>query len=357
MMLLNIIHKDLKIFCSKLPQNLLALLIFPLIMGLLYGALYDSITSNTIKFNNTNVYYQGTNSDLDEALNKLLTSKGFEFVLLKGPLKGTLDSNSLALEISAKGDIKITNNGQMTIEKEMIINAVNKFAENSNINIEASKYLGEINSKGPAVSVITLQQNKKIPEKLVMVTSCFTLISIFIALVLSSSFFSEKRSNILKRMLSMDMNKKEIFLGNFLSSFVITLLLISSYYIIAYYFIFRVKINLLSLIIVILINSFFISALAAFIIGIFKSEKTVKLIFMPFVMVLMFFGGSLFPVDSYKGAATLAVFTPNYNLMKLYEGVLQGSPIGELTGDIFKILIPALILTIIGAVVFCLREE
>jgi ABC-2 type transport system permease protein len=245
----------------------------------------------------------------------------------------------------------------MTIEKEMIINAVNKFAENSNINIEASKYLDEINSKGPAVSVITLQQNKKIPEKLVMVTSCFTLISIFIALVLSSSFFSEKRSNILKRMLSMDMNKKEIFLGNFLSSFVITLLIISSYYIIAYYLIFRVKISLISLIIVILINSFFISAVAAFIIGIFKSEKTVKLIFMPFVMVLTFFGGSFFPVDSYKGAAALAVFTPNYNLMKLYEGVLQGSYIGELTGDIFKILIPALILTIIGAVVFCLREE
>lgn len=257
MKIINIFIKNIKTFRANILPNLLVLIIFPLILGLFYGMLYDKM-------------------------------------------------------INPQYDYFIVNN---------------------------------------------IDSVRELSSKSIMLTSAYTALSLFIAINFSSYFLRERGNHVVRRLDAVNLSKETIYLGEVLSSFLISLFMISLYYFIAYYLILKIEINLINLFIAIILNSIFICSFNGLIIGIFRTERGVKTIIMPIVFLMMFLGGSFFPVDSIKNAAKFAKLTPNYNMQKIYSNILAGNTFDSFSHIAFKMLVISLIFMVIGYFSFSLKER
>lgn len=389
-----ILIKDCKEFLSNIFSNTFMFLIFPLILGLLYGILFENMINPKITFHDTEVYMVNEdNGTYGKALNSLFENDHMSFVNLENSTSQELDDRlnknkkslgivipknfSSSIEEKKEISIKIINKGPKSLEKDLILNLLNDFIENTNLHIKSLAIMKEnikdeikleeeiqtfmkVNaelSRTSFTSIKDVKSPEKLSSKASMLTSSFTAISLFIALTLASNFLKGRESSVVNRLCSINLSKNTLFFGKFASCFLLSFILITIYTLISYKIILRIPISLSKLFMVIALHSLFLGSLEGLIIGLFRKDRTLKNIIFPIVFLFMFFGGSFFPLESFKNASVLSKFTPNYNLQKIYEGILLNKSFGELFPIALSLIVISAIFIIIGNLKFSLREE
>lgn len=213
----------------------------------------------------------------------------------------------------------------------------------------------ELDLTSPHSQIIELEPEPKMTSRENMLTSSFTGVSLFLAFTLTGIFLKSLEKRVVSRLMSISLNKWQLYVGNTLSAFIISFGLTLVYFIISYRLILNLKLNFLALILVIALHSAFLAAVHGFLISIFQTERSMRNITTPFIMMFMFLGGTIFPVDSFKGANNLAAFTPNYLLKNIYENLVLARP--TVSHEVVILTVISLALLIGGGVLFSLREE
>ena len=260
-------NKGLKVFCANCLRHAFIFLLFPLVLGVLYGALYANFTVP-----------------------------------------------QLAPDISA-----------------------------------------ELNPTSPHSQIIELEPAPKMTSRENMLTSSFTGVSLFLAFTLTGIFLKSREKRVVGRLMSISLNKWQLYVGNTLSAFIISFGLTLIYFIISYRLILNLKLNFLALTLIIALHSIFLAAVHGFLISVFKTERSMRNITTPFIMMFMFLGGTIFPVDSFKGANNIAALTPNYLLKNIYENLVLTRP--AVSPEVITLTVISLALLVGGAILFSLREE
>lgn len=169
------------------------------------------------------------------------------------------------------------------------------------------------------VTVLTIKNPLSAIGK--MQLSVFTGCTFFIVSLFASQFVKNRRHQFTNRLVAMGYHKRHVFLGEGLSYFFISLLIITCFNVL---FIFWHHLSvstdpkvILTFLALVVAQALFATAYALFALGTFKTEKLFSLFhFLP-AFVIAFLGGSFFPVDQ---VATSGVYQwmPTYYLNKLY---------------------------------------
>ncbi len=386
MKLLNILMKDIKVFNSQFVQNMFMLLVFPIIIGLLYGIMYENILENKLELNTLKVFVLNEDDGVaGTAFDSLMESDSLAFIDRIGvadlqELNSNIDRNKNAVGIilgkelsqklmnGEKTDFRILDKGNITIEKTIFNSILKNFTDNMNINFQAAGIIAEnslsqdevigkierftkLNSEISAVNFVesTKTEGKtKISSIAMFLTSIFVIFAFFI----NTEFLAERDKHILSRVIASGASSKTVFWGNFLSIFSLTFFISGIYFLISYYFIVPARPFVLDFLGAIALLSVMIASFYAFIIGFFTTERTMKIFFGMIFFAFIMFGGSFYPADQFSITAKVAVFTPNFNMQKILESLVSGGNLAQEGVRIISLLIICSILTLTGLFMF-----
>lgn len=372
MKLITQFKKDFRYFRASIVYFIFSFMIAPIVLGLLYGALYQKMVSPDIELDPINIYIEESIDDIYmPVVKQLLNNNYLDFIntqnVLDNELENKLKENDKSLGIKEENKvIKIINYGPNSTEKNIVtslispvINAIShKNIEKMNdkeLNKVVEEYL-QLKTKD-FTELNEIDTNRKFNSYQLMVVGVFTAMSFFIAVTFASNFLKEREDSVLRRLFSFDITEKSIYFNTTVSVFIISLLLIISYSFIAYRLVLKMEFSIIKMIIMNIIQAGFIASLYGLFIGLFRKEKIFKNLITPIIMVIMVLGGSYFPVDMFKNLAKFTKYMPNYNLLKIYENVLLGQSIKELTYPISFLLGATVLLIITGMAKFLVKEE
>jgi len=209
----------------------------------------------------------------------------------------------------------------------------------------------ELNAKTSATNFVTADKTEgktKISSIALFLTSVFVAFAFFI----NTEFFQERDKNILKRVFASGASYKTVFFGNFLSIFSLTFFISGIYFLISYYFILKISPPVLDFLGAISLMSLMIASFHSFIIGLFSTERTMKVFFGVIFFAFVILGGSFYPADSFSITAKVAAFTPNFNIQKILESLITGTNLASEGIRIITLLIICAVLTITGMIMF-----
>lgn len=155
-----------------------------------------------------------------------------------------------------------------------------------------------------------------------MQLSVFTGMTFFLVSFFAAKFVKNRRSQFTNRLVAMGYTKKQVFLGEGISYFLVSTLMIGAFNVL---FSIIHKVSLASdaksyilFGVLILSQGLFSSAYALFALGIFKTEKSFALFhFLP-AFIISFIGGAFFPVEQISNGGFYE-WMPTYQLNKIYE--------------------------------------
>lgn len=155
-----------------------------------------------------------------------------------------------------------------------------------------------------------------------MQLSVFTGMTFFFVSFFAAKFVKNRRNQFTNRLVAMGYTKKQVFLGEGISYFIVSTLMIGAFNLV-FSVMHKVSLaqdfkTLLLFGVLILLQGLFSSAYALFALGVFKSEKTFSLFhFLP-AFIISFLGGAFFPVEQISNGG-LYEWMPTYHLNKIYE--------------------------------------
>jgi len=386
MKIFTILKKDIRVFTSSFAQNIFMLLIFPLIIGLLYGMMYENILENKLELNTLKVFVLNEDKGIaGQALKNIMDSEALYFVekievTTEEELQANINKNKNAmgiflpsnlsdnLFIGQKETFNVMDKGNISIEKSIFNSILKEFTNNLNTNFLAGKIISEntinkqdidgkiaefmeLNAKTSATNFVTADKTEgktKISSIALFLTSVFVAFAFFI----NTEFFQERDKNILKRVFASGASYKTVFFGNFLSIFSLTFFISGIYFLISYYFILKISPPVLDFLGAISLMSLMIASFHSFIIGLFSTERTMKVFFGVIFFAFVILGGSFYPADSFSITAKVAAFTPNFNIQKILESLITGTNLASEGIRIITLLIICAVLTITGMIMF-----
>ncbi len=172
--------------------------------------------------------------------------------------------------------------------------------------------------------------------------SLLTLLLLFAGLTLSSDIWEERRAGTLRRGLSVPFPVRWLVLGKFLAGtlVILTILVLATAF---GRFVLRLPHQswFAGALFLTLTGAVFISSMTALQV-LFRTERGASMIVMLIVMVLMFGGGSFFPLEAMPDfLRSIATLTPNGWALTRYKAVIEGS---AAPGDL---LVPVILLVAI----------
>jgi ABC-2 type transport system permease protein len=342
------IFKDLRLYKKDFAINLISFLIFPILLSFFYGFMQERGFQSSSKINKFSVSLEdkdnSTSSKIigeifkDKSLEDIIQLKaadedlqivipeGFEKSLQSGE-KLTLNINQVKKDTSVPAHIVegILDNFTMNAT---IANGVNKNIYNSNLtdaekqNLAASfavKFNEAFGSS--AIKEETLTMSKRLNSFEYYSIAMLTFISVLIIVSYSVEFIKERGEGTLKRVYSISINGRELFLGKVGFIFVTSTLAH-----LAYVLFFRAigkgfSGNIFLLLSAVIINGLFIAAVSGLLISIFKDEKAAKVVLNTLMMVSVMLAGVFFPIDiiDNKFLNVASKFTPNSWLADMYK--------------------------------------
>lgn len=372
MRILTQINKELKYFKSSLHFFLLCFLIAPIVLGFLYGALYEKLLTPDIEINPIKIYLADTAEDIYlPALKELLKAKELDFIYVENVLPSELEKmtekNRKSLGIKEEDQtIQIVNHGASSTEKEIVKNLIKPLVTTlSHLDVKTlnkeerteiiEEYLFLSDKDFTTVEEVAVQ--KRLTSYQLMIINVFIGLSFFITVTFASSFLKERESSVICRLFSIDVPKRSIYSNTVLAVFIISLLLVTTHSFLAYGIILKTQFSFIQMFILNIFHAGFLAALYGVFIGLFRTEHFFKNLITPILSMILFFGGSFFPIDTIQNLAKFVHLLPNYNLLKLYEGLLLGTSLEKLIYPILFILAAIAILFLVGIFKFSLQEE
>lgn len=194
-----------------------------------------------------------------------------------------------------------------------------------------------------------------------MQLSVFSGMSFFLVSFFAAKFVKGRRNQMTNRLVAMGYTKRNVFLGEGIS-----FLLVSTFMVAAYHFIFswihqvNFSVDLISIIqffLLIILQALFATSYSLFALGVFKTEKNFSLFhFLP-AFVISFLGGAFFPVEQVSNGG-IYQWMPTYHLNKVYESwyifnSFEKQPLGMTFG---VLMIASVLFLVVGYKSFKLEE-
>jgi len=388
----QIFIKDIKVFLSSIKFFILLLLVLPITIGFLYGLMYERSFNPDRQLQKAKVALV----DLDggqysSSLKSVFTNDAMkDFIDLQevediDTVKKNLEkgdySTAIVIPLNFSKDlldrkntvIKILKAPSAGFESSTVYDAVYSYVnilnsnssligtledslkDKSSIGIAMEKLIPDSISleTSPYVNTTNLEDVKKLNSKQYFFTSMLIFMSLFICLITAQGFIKEREDGTLKRLEAASLDISTLFTAKILCVFVLALVEITM--IIGISSLFGVKWagNYMNLILVILLQSFTITGITAFFMGVFRQGKILGVVFSLVTTLMACFGATFYPL-MYSGgiARTLAEFTINYWMQLAYSGAILGKGINEFITPIVILLVTGTAGLIIGRLKF-----
>lgn len=332
MRLINQLKKELVYLKAAWVYILMGFFIAPIALGLMYGNIFEKMTSTDIKLEPLQIYMAADkDTEAYEAIILLLQQEHIEIIEVEEDeiqANAKQGKNALGLQIQEKR-VEILNYGADSTEKTIVRNMI----EMSNGQLVETPT--ETITKSEPIVTRILEQEKRLNSYQVFVAAVYTAMSFFIAVTLATNFIKERQQSMMGRIFSMNISKQWFYSLSLISVLIISFVMVFLYSIIAFKFVLGFRLNWMKLLITNILHAGFITGLYGLFISLFYDEKVFKTYITPIIMVIMILGGSFFPVDMFGEPFKAALFMPNYHLLQLYKGIFLNQPLLELNSSIF----------------------
>jgi ABC-type multidrug transport system permease subunit len=348
MKILAYIFKDLRLYKKDFAINIVSFLIFPVLLSFFYGFMQERGFQSASKISKFSVSIEDKDNsasskmisevfkdksledvlelkDIDEDL-QIVIPQGFEKSLQSGE-RMTLVINQVKKDTAVQAHVVKGVLDSFTMNAS-IANGVSKNIFNSNLTEDEKKSLiasfavkfGEA-FRGSAIKEETLTMSKRLNSFEYYSIAMLTFISVLIIVSYSVEFIKERGEGTLKRVYSISINGRELFLGKVGFIFITSTLAH-----LAYVVFFRIigkgfSGNIFLLLGAVVMNGLFIAAVSGLLISIFKDEKAAKVVLNTLMMVSVMLAGVFFPIDiiDNKFLNVASKFTPNSWLADMYK--------------------------------------
>lgn len=355
--------KDLKKFLSGIKLYIFTLLIFPIALSILYGAIYKNQVNPEVKLPKIKVVI--LNKD------KGIYAKKLEMVFKNSRVKSFIDvkyidnfksiqakiedgSVSAAIIIPENFSDRIDENKKTNIEMikspiagektEVVYEIINSYLDVLNNNSAVAKTLKEnTNDKKRLEEVMprllvrvaklstdnystttNFELEKKITARQYYASAMLAFTGFFITLVTASIMTQEIKTGTMSRMMSTTVNYFQLFIEKIVFCFVITIVFICVYVGIRFMLGNNFGGKGFEVFITILFQAFAMTGLASLLMSIFKKTKTMNTICMPFIMLYSAFGGAFYYVDEAAVKFKYMKLTLNYWITDAYNKIALG---------------------------------
>ncbi|MBW9144047.1 ABC transporter permease [Clostridium sp. CM028] len=378
MKIFRIFIKDIKVFLGNIKFYVLIYLIMPLLLGVLYGMMYEKQLNPDRHIPIVNVaLIDMDKSSYTAPLKDILTNDDMKkFVelsqtpdidevkanLQKGKLKTAIVIPKGFSEKVEKGEtvnIKVLKASSSGVESQIIFDIVNSYVQvlNNNVNI-FSAIDGSVNDKTSIdmlkeavitqtitlnsekfINTVNITKDKKLSGKQIFTISMLAFISLYLSVIGGQNMVREKEDGTFARLRSTTLSMKNLYVAKICFVFFITLVDITLYMGICKVIGISVGDSYVKLILISILHAFAITGISAFIMNLYKSQKNLNASFTAVIMVFAMLGGSFYPLE-YTGEIMrkIAKITPNYWIQDSYNKVVLGGSIKELTVNIIVLL-------------------
>jgi ABC-type polysaccharide/polyol phosphate export permease len=337
--------KDTKVLWSQAIITIV-LLLFPMVLGLIYGLMYQNVLDQNITWHPLSVYlYDETEGSSRFIIENAFHAEKLPFVTLvrtesEGSLRRALDEQTNRVGITIKRVGNATqwywqNSGDQSLEKNLVYQSLTKVLKEYQWQSDVTNMLGEYSTgfrqELGSLSTSSLVKESAITESRILTTNEYYLISLFVAFgfLLSTEYLRDREQKLVARAFTAGVSKLTLYFSNFVSNFAIILGLIFLYFAIVFGIILRPSIDILHFLFVAALQALAISSYQSLISGVFKTNKAGLGFGMPLLFVMLYLGGSFYPVNQSATLESIANGTPNYQLFKLYESLVIGTPFHE----------------------------
>jgi ABC-type multidrug transport system permease subunit len=363
MKLIPYVKKGLKLFIKDIRMMVISFLILPMALAFIYSNMQkDMFEGKNHEIDVIRVDFQyNAGSEKGKILKEILSQKVIkEFIKQEknaGEYTVTMDENFKNIEIKGKDEGSV----QFVMLKNFVtelINNFNKFEVMQNsinsLNLSASE-------KGSLMSSVVASLNESnreltIKEEIVegyrtlgaieyYTISIFSFTSLIMIVTLASYFYKEIKEGIVKRSLSTPNNKRNYFLGNIVTVFIISLLIS-----VAYITINRVRGvaflgNPIHIAAVILAQSLLCASLVGFVTAFIKKEMTANMLMNIIFIVPSMFGGVFFydEIIDNKIMQSIMDLVPNALVLNAYKNLSITESFSAIQGEVLAMLILSIV--------------
>ncbi|MFL0250587.1 ABC transporter permease [Clostridium neuense] len=390
------IIKDLKKFAASVKLHILLILVFPIALSFIYGFLYQKQVNPDRNLTKIKVAF------IDE--DKSNYSKGIEDIFKNDKLKKFIDFNTetnmdvlkkklkdskidAAIEIpkdfsnkvqgGKKADIKMIKSLTAGNETEIVYGIIKSYLDVINNNsmvtetlkndIGSPRKINEISyriipnivklSTDNYSKISNIKLDKKITAKQYFAASMLAFIEFYILLIPVTMMIREVQDGTINRLMSTSATYFKVYVEKLVLTFGISTLFISTYIIINYILGNVWDKNIIEILTMIVLQAFLLTGIAAVVMNIFKSTKTLNMICGPIIMLLAFFGGAFYYIDDASLKFNFMKFTLNYWIGNAYNNLMLGNGLASITLNLSIIFIAGAIAIIIGTLMACKKNK
>lgn len=357
--------KEMKHVKSSFIYIVLAFLAAPLVIGVMFGAMYSKMMESEIKFKDTPVYITyKSGSVYENSVEEYLKSSGLSFIKF-GNIED-MDERKRSLHIEEMGgSLKIHSYGKTSIEKNIISTMVSEYMNllykkgdglsAEEIETFTQEYMRA--SYGQQMKTTVIETEKRLSSYQLMIMNLFIAMSLFLSVKFASEFIRSRENSVLKRLISMDTDDKGIFINSVLSVFIICWGIALIYFTVVGKIILKMELGIMGIVIPTLLQALIITALYSISIAVFKREHTFKNAISGILMGMMILGGSTFPIEMFGDVIFIAKMMPNYNMQKVFTQLAIGSGIDQIALPAGIIVAECSVLIILGMLLFRAAER
>lgn len=390
------IIKDLKKFSASLKLYLFTLLIFPILLSFLYGALYGNqvnpdrnLTKVKIAFidEDKSTYSKGIEKVFkSEKIKEFISTdyegslKRVENSLKKGDISAAVvvpKGFSESIKEGKKIDIKLLKALASNGETEIVYGIINSYLEVINNNSAVIKTLKENVQDSKKVNfmmeslvndsvklstdnyakVTGVKLNKKISAREYYTASMLAFIGYYIAVVSAVIMVSEVQAGTMNRIMSTTMSYFGVYAEKLALAIFITVSFTLAYVAITYFLGTVWSTNLLELAFVIAVHDFALVGITALIMNLFKKTKFLSMICMAVTLVLAFMGGSFYYIDENLYSVSFMKYSLNYWITKAYTNLMLGKDIASIIPNIEIIFGVGAVTLLLGTLIASRRNR
>ncbi|MGH4122384.1 MAG: ABC transporter permease [Clostridium sp.] len=374
----RIFIKDIKVFLGNIKFYILIYLIMPLLLGSLYGMLYEKQlnpdrhipTVNVALIDMDKSTYTATLKDIYKSDNMkqyidLSETSDIDEVkanLQKGKIKTAIVIPKGFSQKVQKGEainVKVLKAPSSGVESQIVFDIVNSYAQelNNNINI-FSVVEGSVKEKSSIemlkkavinktislnsenfINTVNITKDKKLSGKQIFTISMLAFISLYISVIGAQNMVREKEEGTFARLKSTSLSMKSLYLAKICFVFFITLVDIILYIGVSKIIGINLGESYIKLILIGILHAFTITGISAFIMNLYKNQQNLNASFTAVIMIFALLGGSFYPLqNAAEIMRKIAKFTPNYWIQDSYNKVMLGGSIKDLIVNIIVLL-------------------
>lgn len=364
MKLMPYIKKGIRIFIKDIRMMAISFLILPMALAFIYGNMQRDMfegKSPSIEAVKVNFEYNEEN-EKGRILSRILSQEGVKRFIL-------LDREAAEYTVIIQDDFKnaeIKGKDEGTIQFEMLNNFLKTLLNNFNkfelmqdsiggLNIDESQRAELMNE---IINSLNQGNNEaSIREKIVegyrtlgpieyYTISMFSFTSLLMIATLAGNFYKEIKEGIVKRSLSTPNNRRNYFIGNMTSVFIISLIIT-----VLYIAINRIRGtaflgNPLHIGAVILSQCILCAAVTGFVTAFIKKEMTASILLNAIFILPSIFGGVFFydEIIDNKIMKVIMNFSPNSLVLNSYKNLSITGDFSAITGEVLIMIILSIIL-------------